>query len=424
MNVKFNLGNNNGKVNDIKADELKEDDDFEDDDDDEDDEDDNDKKTSSKSKKSSSNDNDFVKFIIKLVAIIGGGIILLFIILSIASSFSGGRTYTYEEIEEIMTNAAVSYFKDYPESLPKSESQIIEVEIPTLVQAGKMKDLSAYTKKGISCTGKVSVSKAGSEYVYTPTLNCGENYSSKTLSSSITENTNIVTSGYGLYNLNNELVFRGEKVDNYVKIGESIWRIVKLDSSKNIYLIKEGYAGYTAPWDDRYNDEFKYKIGVNNYSSSRIKEYLESLYNETKEDLLVFTAADKTKISSYDVCTGKRTTNSRTNNNSLECKTTEKSQRMGLLTVSDYINASIDPKCITPESPSCQNYNYLATRYSWWTATAVTNTTSEVFAIAEDGHIKVSRCSEYNYVRPVIKISSRTMTLGGTGTETDPYIIK
>ena len=72
--------------------------------------------------------------------------VVLLIILYIASMFSH-KSYTYEEIEKIMKEAAVSYFKDYPEYLPVNENSIVEVDVNNLVVANKMKDLSEYTSK-------------------------------------------------------------------------------------------------------------------------------------------------------------------------------------------------------------------------------------------------------------------------------------
>lgn len=442
MNIKFDLGKKDGKVNDIEADELDEFDDLDDededsstdeyvatkksiiddsDDDDEEDADDDDDKKSSKSSKKSSGSSDFKLFLMKLAFIIVGIIVLLFVVLSLAS---GGKKYSYEKIEQIMTNAAKSYFADYPESLPKTESQIVEVETPTLVQAGKMKDLTEYTKKGVVCTGKVSVSKSGNDYTYTPDLNCGESYRSKTLANAILDDSPVTTSGYGLYKMDDYYVFRGENVDNYVQLGETIWRVVKIDTNRNAYLVTEKYAGYSSSWDDRYNSESGYKTGINNYSTSRLKDFLDKIYENTKKDERTFTDSDRAKLSRFDVCTGKRDANSKTNNNSVECQTTEKSQILGVLTLSDFINASVDSNCTSGSSISCQNYNYLVTNYKWWTSTPVANTTSQAYSITGDGTIKKSVCSSYNYVRPVIKLSSRTMITGGTGTEKDPYIIK
>ena len=417
MNLNFNQNKKNGKVNKIEADELEEE--IEEITEEEDEDDNEEESKSSKSK----GEDDFKKFIIKLALIVVGGIVLLFVVLGIASAFTKG-SYSYEKIETIMINAAKSYFADNPESLPKKENQIVEIEASTLAQAGKMKDLSEYTKKGVTCTGKVSVSKADEEYVYTPSLNCGDAYTDKAIATAVKEDSKVVTSGYGLYKMNNGLVFRGETVNNYVQINEDLWRIVKIDSSNNVYLIKEKNIGYSASWDDRYNSEVEYNIGINNYSTSRIKEYLGELYDTTKEDLVFLSETDKTKISSYEVCTGKRTIDSTINTNELECKSTVAGQKLGLLTVSDYINASIDPNCTSPQSPSCQNYNYLTVDYRWWTATAVANSTSTAFIVDEQGRVSEAKCNAYNKIRPVIKLSSRIMVSSGKGTEKNPYIIK
>ena len=417
MNLNFNQNKKNGKVNKIEADELEEE--IEETNEEEDEDDNEEESKSSKSK----GEDDFKKFIIKLALIVVGGIVLLFVVLGIASAFTKG-SYSYEKIETIMINAAKSYFADNPESLPKKENQIVEIEASTLAQAGKMKDLSEYTKKGVTCTGKVSVSKADEEYVYTPSLNCGDAYTDKAIATAVKEDSKVVTSGYGLYKMNNGLVFRGETVNNYVQINEDLWRIVKIDSSNNVYLIKEKNIGYSASWDDRYNSEVEYNIGINNYSTSRIKEYLGELYDTTKEDLVFLSETDKTKISSYEVCTGKRTIDSTINTNELECKSTVAGQKLGLLTVSDYINASIDPNCTSPQSPACQNYNYLAADYRWWTATAVANSSSTVFIVDEQGSVTETKCNAYNRIRPVVKLSSRIMISSGNGTEKNPYIIK
>lgn len=440
MNIKFDLGKKDGKVNDIEADELDEFDDLDADDDsstdyvatkknivddsddnDDDDDDEDEEEDKKSSPKKSSGNSDFKLFLMKLAFIIVGIIVLLFVVLSIAS---GGKRYSYEKIEKIMTNAAKSYFADYPENLPKTESQIVEVETPTLVQAGKMKDLNEYTKKGVVCTGKVSVAKTGNDYTYTPDLNCGESYRSKTLANAIIDDSPVTASGYGLYKLDDYYVFRGENVNNYVQLGDRIWRAVKLDTNRNVYLVTEEYSGYSSSWDDRYNTQTGYRTGINNYSTSRLKDFLDEIYNDTKKDERTFTDSDRAKLSRFDVCTGKKDANSKINNNSIECQTTEKSQILGVLTLSDFINASVDPNCTSGASISCQNYNYLVTDYKWWTSTPVANTTSHAYSITGDGTIKKSICSSYNYVRPVIKLSSRTMITGGNGTEKEPYIIK
>lgn len=383
-------------------------------------------KTSSKKtsiKKMNSKDSDFKGFLIKIGGLIIGGIIILLLLLWIMSLFNH-KTYTFEEIETIMTDAAKSYFNANPASLPASENQIIEIESGTLTASGMMKDLSTYTAKGVICTGKVQVTMSGTEYAYTPFLNCGDSYSSQTLISAITTDSIVTTSGYGLYSMNNELVFRGEKVNNYVQMEKALWQIVKIDSANNIVLIKKDKAGYGSAWDDRYNESKNYNIGLNNYSSSRIKEKLTELYSTTDKNITFLSASDKAKLIKYAPCVGARKVKTEQNNGTVECATKEDDQYLGLLQLSDYINASIDDACKTSESKNCQNYNYLKTDYKWWTGTPVGNTNYQSYGITERGTIEANNTSEYKSIRPVIKISSNTRVKSGNGSKENPYVIK
>ncbi len=363
------------------------------------------------------------KKMIKMMAIIAIGVILLLVILWLCSLLIK-KDYSYKEIEEILTDAAVSYFDQNKESLPSTESQLVEIDASILAQNGNMKELSEYTKEGVNCTGKVMVQKSGEEYLYTPYLDCGESYSTKELYKVITDASNIVQTGYGLYTYNNSYVYRGETVNNYVELENGLWRIVKVTSDNNVVLIKEEPLEMSYSWDNRYNSNIGYSLGINNYSNSRIKEYLESYY-EDKEDEKILSADDKSKIVSYNVCTGKRTETDSTNDNSIECQSAENSQKIGLLTVSDYMNASLDSNCTTTTSKACQNYNYLSIDTSWWLGTAVEEETdSEVFMVNSSGTIEATSASNYAYIRPVIYLNSKVLYASGKGTEENPYKIR
>ena len=130
--------------------------------------------TSSKAK----NKEDLKKFIIKLMLVVGGSVLLLILVLFLSSMVTK-KKYTYEQVEEIMADAAKAFIAENSEYSTILESRIIEVPVENLVAAGKMKPLAEY--KNENCTGKVIVSKVNNEYIYTPTLNCGTNYSSTAL---------------------------------------------------------------------------------------------------------------------------------------------------------------------------------------------------------------------------------------------------
>lgn len=371
-------------------------------------------------------DNAAKKRMFTMMGIIVGVMVVLLTVLYILSLFSH-KTYSYTEIEKILKDAAVSYFKDYPENLPTDEGNIVEIDASNLIVAEKMKDLSEYTKEGIACSGTVQVEKAGSDYLYTPYLNCGEDYFTEELYKTIIKDENVVTSGYGLYSTNGSYAFRGENVNNYVKLGKGLWRIVKVTANNNIVLISEKGALYSQPWDNRYNDSKLYDAGFNTYNSSRMKEYLEKLdKNPSKndgEDLL--SKKDKASIVPYNLCVGKRNSNSQVNDNTEECGEVIQNQKLGLLTLADYLYASLDPNCKTAENKSCQNYNYLVLKdNAWWLLTGDKGNNSNVYSVQSNGVVKSQEASNYNIVRPVIYLNSKVLYKSGNGTLEKPYKIK
>lgn len=378
----------------------------------------------SSSSSSISSGKDRKKLYMLMGCILGGAAILL-LILYIVSLLSN-NSYAYEDIEEILSNAAENYFKDYPESLPQDDGDIVEIDSSNLVVAGKMKDLSEYTSEGVICSGSVQVTKTGSEYVYTPFLNCGDSYLTVNLADKIKSDNEVVSSGDGLYSNNNSFVFRGENVNNYVQMELSLWRVVKITSEGNVVLINDTGINYSQPWDNRYNEEKLYESGINNYSVSRIKDYLDKVYNNPEEQNgeLILSDKDKARITTHNLCIGKRNTKSETKNNSEECKQTMKNVRLGLLTLSDYMYASLDTSCKNSTTRSCMNYNYLAMSDEWWLVTANSEDTSTAFKVDRNGIIKADPAGTYATVRPVIYLNSNVMFKEGKGTLEEPYVIK
>lgn len=377
------------------------------------------------SKSHRSGDDSAKKRLMKMMAFIIAGAILLIFILFILSLFTK-KNYEYEDIEEVLTTAAEAYFKDYPDSLPANDGDIVEIDSSNLVAAGKMKDLSEYLQEGVTCSGTVQVEKSGSEYLYTPFLNCGDNYSTVELSKKIVNDDDIVTAGDGLYSRGGSYYFRGEYVNNYVKMDNSLWRIVKVTSDDNIVLIHADGLEYSQPWDNRYNESRLYESGINKYSISRVREYLDRIYKDPVaddgEDIL--SKKDKAKLVSYNICTGLRSASSEAKDNSLECKESLKEQKMGLLTLSDYLYASLDPNCKSANTRSCMNYNYLSIDDEWWLVTANSDDSSTAFKVDRDGVVKADITATYSKIRPVIYLNSKVLLKKGKGTLKDPYVLK
>lgn len=368
--------------------------------------------------------DDLKKRLVKLMIIIGGGMLCLLLILFLISALFT-KSYTYESVEEVMKNAAMNYFEEHKENLPKDETTTVEVQVTTLVADGKMKNLDDYLGKDCGCTGRVEVKMSGENYVYIPYLTCGDKYATKFLAGEVTKDENLVATGYGLYLANDGYVFKGETVNNYVQLESRIWRIVKVNSDKTITLILDRAADREYPYDDRYNQQADYDYGINNYQTSRIREQLQLMYNETnpeEEENYILTEKDKTHLVNFDLCIGKMSKTDTIHDNSIECTQTI-TDKIGLLTVSDYMNASADVNCNVVGSNSCQNYNYLSQNGTFWLMTPSTKDTFSTFYVGT-GTVKESESSENKKVRPVITLAANTLISGGDGSQANPYVVK
>ena len=166
---------------------------------------------------------------------------------------------------------------------------------------------------------------------------------------------------------------------------------------------------------------------MNGYSASRVKEYLDKIYdNPVKDDgEKLLSKKDETRILAYSLCTAKRSPKSEKNDNTEECAETLKNQKYGLLTLSDYLYASVDPNCKSASTKSCKNYNYLVNKESsWWLVTANNENTSTVFQVGRNGAVTAETASNYAVVRPVILLNSKILYKKGEGTLEKPYTVR
>lgn len=375
-------------------------------------------------------EKDEFKAHIKKLLVIMGVLVLVLILVFFISSLFIKKTYTYQEIETIMENACKKYFADYPNYLPKEENASRNVPVDNLVNGNYMKELSEYVPEGVACNGRVNVEKTSEDYDYRAYLNCGDNYKTIELAKKIANETQIVNSGYGLYNMHGNYVYRGEIVDNYLKLEQRLWRILRVNSDETITLVLSNkFEMNSVPWDDRYNKSKDYNIGINNYSTSRIKENIDKLYNGIKDEngntQVLLSKNDKTKLAYFNLCVGKRGVTETGNANISECKEKEVNQKIGLLTISDYMMASTDVDCKTALSENCMNYNYLNTdEYSYWFATADSSNSYDVYSLDQLNGLTLKHASSSGRIRPVITLKANVFYKSGTGTKSKPYEIK
>lgn len=357
--------------------------------------------------------------LLRIMGIVAGIIIIFIIIIALISSCNRNKKFTLEEMESKLITLSKRYYEKNKSSLPK-DGEEASLTTGYFISNGNFKSLTLTSGK--TCTGEIVVSNNNGYYLYTPKLSCGSDIKAITLSEKLTEPTNVLTTGEGLYSYGSSYIYRGENINNYLMLNDKLWRIVKVDSDKSVRVIevKKSDSSY---WDNRYNLDKKSNTGINDFVAnninSRIKNKLEDLYNNE----LKFNEETKAYFVKHDLCIGKRSENENVNDGSIECSETIKDQVFGLIQANEYFLASLDQNCVGMTSISCTNYNYLARLDSaTWTLTADEDTSYKAYRL--DYGISIANTSNISGVAIVAHLSKNTLYKSGTGTLDDPYTVK
>jgi len=219
----------------------------------------------------------------------------------------------------------------------------------------------------------------------------------------------------GLYQYGQQYYYRGENPNNYIKLGDILFRIISIDENKNIKVISNESL-YNLTWntksitDNNYNilreDNLAYYL---NYSETlnknfdnlrRTSDILEYNWNNGK---IIY--ADKKLFS--------------------ELSQNESSKNVtavvGLPSALDYINASLDNNCLLDSlrNNECGIDNYLNISENYFT---MSNSDDSVWAVSSDGKLYETSLNMKLGVRPVIVLSNN-IKLSGKGTNESPYKI-
>lgn len=348
----------------------------------------------------------------KMFKVFIGMILLIIIIIVIAIVLISGQNKTLTEQDLI--NGATSYYQKNPTLLPKENYDSVSVQLSALVSGGYISS----EKEGSSCPSYVMVTNMNGTYSYTPFIKCNTDNSSVTsLMSKITSS--LTTNGSGLYNDNGKYIFKGENPNNYVRFGESLWRIIGLDEFNNIKMIySDIYVDYYE-WDNRYNKDVNQDKGINEFigsEKSRLKEYLDSFF-ANQNNINKYTAARIARTAKFNTCIGKVDVSTGSINT---CSETYNS-RIATLTIDDYINASLDTLCSINNTINCRNYNFL--NLDGWTINANSSNTYQAYFIDKDKGLYSIDTYIRGAVRPVIALKNDVTYVSGSGTQIDPYMI-
>lgn len=386
------------------------------------------------------------KQMIKYIGILCG--LLLLIVIYFLLTRSSGIKLEYRDIEAKMVSAARSYAKDHPKVLPTSLNSSQTISTKLLTSEGYLNDISSYAKDDVNCNGSIEIFQTiEGVYNYVPSLSCGKYFETQKLSAKIIEdNLGGTIEGPGLYvryngqfltNENDldrlpadEYVFRGEGIKNYIKVEDSLWRVVAIDQEGNILAILVSGLRKGSTWDNRYNSETSRYEGVNEYTlngiSSRLMQSVDNVFNEkvALEDA-PYSSRIKYLVTPMTLCYGKRSPSDSSIDGSSECSDILEDVYMGVLPAYYYMSASLDENCDSTTSKSCGNYNYLASisDSSWWTLTANSKNTNEAYMVNKRV-LTSETCSYTNEVKPIILIGKRAAYSKGTGSKDDPYIIR
>lgn len=358
----------------------------------------------------------------KKVIIVMGAFIIIIIIVLLITSCSVNQKYTPEELETKIVNVSKTYYKNNKSKLPKKNGDYITISLQKLVDNNLIKPLDKILDKDTTCRGDIKIINNNGYYLYIPELDCGSKYKYQTIYDVLTKSKNIATEGNGLYEANGDYIFKGDTVNNYLKINDLLFRIIRINSDGSIKVLDTARKDSTS-WDDRYNVEKGNYSGINSYVvndvNSRIKDSIESIY-KTDE---TYTTDDKAYFKSGTLCIGKRSVNDNLFDQNIECSETLENEVFGTLLASDFYDATLDKNCTEFDSSSCLNYNYIVDIGSTWTLTADKDTSYKAFKISTNG-IALSYASTVSSLKITATLNKDILYQSGNGSEEKPYIIK
>ncbi len=189
----------------------------------------------------------------------------------------------------------------------------------------------------------------------------------------------------------NDNTYKGTNAGNYINFSGSTWRILKINDDNTITIIKNTPIIKLA-YDNN---------GITDFEKSSINTYLNNTYYNS--------LSQKGYIKPTKQCIG---------NSDNPCSKTY-TANVGLLTTEEYVNASNDTTCSMNTPNNCVNGNFLITNESEYT---MNYNASRVIAINNGLLTPVAPNTILN-IRPVVTLKDTTKITGGSGTNTNPYII-
>ena len=261
--------------------------------------------------------------------------------------------------------------------------------------------------------------------------------------------------------------YYGSDPNNYVRFNNELWRIIGVFND-NVKLIRKDSLGWLS-WDSS-EESINEGWGVNEWSTSALKNYLNTMYyggtsvtcyNARNKQTTTcptnkLNTESKTLIDYYTWKTGAIEMSKRTNtpafyksergnvtgkicnggsacNDTVE-RTTEWPGYIGLPYATDYAYASGESICETnmvkqdsSNTYICKNNNWMFKPNTWyWTLSldAYPSASRGVWLVYSDGHVGNINAAYGGAIFPAIYLKTDILIKSGTGRSNDPYILK
>ena len=305
-----------------------------------------------------------------------------------------------EEMQSATNKEGVSYLEDGTIKSPLDQSEMHGTVVITYDEASKGY-IYEYKEKTKSELSSLIVTRAA-----------------KTIIAKNNIHTNEAESGLFEDVTNNEYIFKGENPNNFIKIGTSLWRVISID--KDTYTMKVAKTTHNVKslWA---NSSSEVNLSFSN-TALKIYTYLNSDFYNTLSDSLKSLVVENSTWNIGSV-----------SGNIKEVKTLKQTEEksetfhanVGLLTVSDYANATYTLSCRKDFTQSaCAITNYLVLDKEYFLLNPVSNAKMLWTISPNVGNAlnKASSTVQLNVV-PVINLKAKSEISGGEGTVENPYIL-
>ena len=257
---------------------------------------------------------------------------------------------------------------------------------------------------------------------------------------------NTVTEGSGLYlNEDGSCTFKGKTPNNYIRFNGELWRVISLGNDGTIKIVRneplnsssfdtkgsridQSYCTNTENGCNAWATSENYINGTlkgNVTKDSTLNTYLNN-------DYLDQITENKRNIITHTWNIGPVTNNNNHFKQQLESESKMKwDGKIGLLTVSEYLNANnnktqCESLSLNNSNNNCINtnwmYDILKENQGIWTISPNTNDNYNIFEI-KNGKINLIPSSNQSLISPVLYLTDKTVITGGTGTFNNPYTI-